>query len=368
MPLSTSRAIAVTFTGLPANTSTTWQVGTSTTSPLYSGRCFINAEGSVTLYLDDILRDYLFRWKPVFAADGQAMQPNVLITSLNTVVPHVDNADGTFWSTVCTVRVNYSGTYATQQVTVIGSWDAPTMGGDYESVQPMILGSVGTDVLPHIPGISTEHFWIGLMFFMPSAYYDARVYIDRPDGQTSHQISLQSGLGGHYYAAAIPLSVLQLGSITPVRELIYLRFEKISGGTTTQLRRRAALVDYECVAPYYVSWITPNGGWMSQPMWGNVTFAGGAKASVISDLGDVDRVVGGEAQPLFTLHSGYVKRDVYDVLSTLAFARYAYVFDTQHDRGCYCTVQNRSLSTMPSQSGKMADVALQLTPINHIAL
>lgn len=364
MPLSTSRAIAVTFTGLPANTSTTWQVGTSTTSPLYSGRCFINADGSVTLYLDDILRDYLFRWKPVFSSDFQTMHPNVLVSSLSTSVPYIERSGGTFWQTVCTVRVNYSGTYATKQINVIGSWDAPTMGGDYSSSTPMLLSSVGTDVLPHIPGISTAHFWFGFMMYIPSAYYDSTMTIVPPGDVEEITVRRSTGVGNHYYAAAFPLSILHLGGVTPLRPKMYILWKK---GSTT-VRADAALVDYECIAPYYVAWIMPNGGWMSQPMWGNVTFAGGAKASVIRDLGDVDRVVGGEAQPLFTLHSGYVKRDVYDVLSTLSFARYAYVFDTQHDRGCYCTVQNRSLSTMPSQSGKMADVALQLTPINHIAL
>jgi hypothetical protein len=93
MPLSTSRAIAVTFTGLPANTSTTWQVGTSTTSPLYSGRCFINAEGSVTLYLDDILRDYRLVVYPRQGSpvDAQSLPPNVQL--VNTPLINMSSTD-----------------------------------------------------------------------------------------------------------------------------------------------------------------------------------------------------------------------------------------------------------------------------------
>lgn len=365
---------------------------------IYGGRCFANAEGSATLRLDGILRDHVYDFGPAWSATAQSPLPTFM--GYDGVSEAVESG-GTFFCALYSVvvRDSFGRDVYTYFDTVWAGFAAPWQEGTLTPVEPSVtnLVTIGNGELPHLPPLATQQYWLSLAFvlrygadFAPNGYtisIDGRSITVKLTGEGTHNATwmlqnLLHWLNDHIVinggrADSTPIEVVDGG------DAFIAGPDTVDGGSASSavlvvpgstvemtigdMTMAVAVFDV-CPSPYYVAWRLPSGGWMSWGFDGNVLYNADTKAVDRVTLLDTDEVVAMDTRAVFTLHSGFVTREQYNLLCTLRYAREVYVYDTQRDRGTWCIVDSRQGDTAGEVRWRNAPFTAVLKEKQHRAI
>lgn len=390
MALSTTKPIIVRFAGHTANSYEQYTVqlrfyigGSFVWQTIYTGRTWIDSNGNSEIRIDGILRDYIDRWKHVYDIEEQVNIPADLHYVDDTINP-VEAGSGFFFSRALVVLSGDSRLF-----TVWGGFAAPWQSVEIEENTSYNLGTLGDDIMPHIPPVLTDAFWLGV------TYYD-------PNGQTlaigfSNVFTVPlNNVGQGTIRSAIPLSNLY----TSLREQQVVdggfpqstQDNEVDGGlyntssfastidggvpeedngvtagtlylyASNEREKPLAVID-SCARDFYVAWINPQGGWTCYGFNGNAVIGGTPEVQSIIDRYDSDEVISMEQQHTYNLYTEPLTKDMYNHLATMKYAREVYVYDSKRDAGHYCTVDGRGIDTMPSKTGKLRSFNIVLKEI-----
>lgn len=376
---SVTQAITVTAAGLQASAMLSYSVAlyahtTFAYNEIYRGRCYTDADGSATMRIDGILRDFAYRHGRRWVESMQRFVPRELVGFDNTLHP-VDDGTTFLASDVLVTVYDSDGNAAwhSDAVPVWAGFLAPWQVGElpYYAGLHFNLATVGNSAIPHLPPIATGNMWLGLSLVWLSTggrnpelgidlakaemrVTDAGCYVVAYTLQALYDMigNVAEFDGGE--ADSVPDSTIDGGDADDVAD------DEIDGGGAEETQysvggvtvnlyyndtaHPVAVVD-QCASPYYVAWVLPNGGWFCRGFDGNTTVGGTPQALTITDLMDADRVVSIDEQAEYTLNSGFVTRDEYNTLCTMRYAREVYLYDSKNDNGKWCAVASRGLTT-----------------------
>ncbi len=420
--LSTIRPIIIPLSGLEdaAGTYLMYEVrmlyndnstGGTAAKTIYHGKSFVDAYGNTDIQIEKVLRDYLFRWRCRFHPDSQQYRPECLIGSLSQQLYAIEAANDLFWNTTIEIAYTYNSTEQVETIDVSGAWCPPfqSMGAICSSLEDVAITDyvqnyavLSTPVPPHIPPIATSKFWLGLVLNINKGA-EANVGSIAIGATSVDNIAINYRHGGTY-ALAVTLAQLfadlSSNDIDGGTATTTDYYDDIDGGNSASTysgsydggtsedsgytsdsvfaglglslfwyvagnlyRQIAAVVD-NCAKPFYVSWITPTGGWTAYGFSGNVTKGiTDEQTSIVNILGDTD-VLANKEQNTFNLYSGRVNKETYAHLMTMLQSRILYVYDTARDMGWYCTAATNNATTIPSVTGKSQTFQIQLKSIN----
>ena len=106
-----------------------------------------------------------------------------------------------------------------------------------------------------------------------------------------------------------------------------------------------ANVDVDCVADYYISWMTPWQTWQSQPFYGRTTKKQNISKRNIEDPYGSQKTISGEVLNQFTVNSGIVNDRMYNLLCTIPMSYTVYLYDVNNDKGYYVKCTDTIVST-----------------------
>ena len=408
--LSTVRPIIVPVSGLEAYAGNyvTYYVRTvcdGDSQLLYTGKSFVDEYGETEIRLEKVLRDFLYRWMAVYNTDSQQYRPACLTGSFQTILEPVEYQPKTFWNSTIMI----SGFPNPIRIPVCGAW-CPAfqkMGVINDPLEDVAVidyvqnyATLATDILPHIPPVSTSNFWMGLVLNV-SSHNNGGIFI----GVRSTDVQEIPTRFGGTYAVAYPLAQLfaeiagtEIGGGEATTEEWYDEIEggdatasysgEYDGGTSDDstyaqqvvpvgatlsiywyvdgvLNSTPAAVVDKCAKKFYVSWITPTGGWTAYGMDGNCTIESRNTKESITNLLETTEVLSVCEEARFNLYSGMVNKETYAHLLTMLSSRLLYVYDVESDQGWYCTCETGSAATLPSKTAKMQAFQIQLKSINN---
>lgn len=372
-----SKAISVNVQGLSRYASYTYEVSVydfvaADFVPIYIGRCFSDADGRAKLLVEGILRDHAYKFPVFWSETEQAMRP--AFSTFGAQSMPVEQG-GDFYCTMFSVAV-YDGStpVAFRFENVWAGFSAPWQDGELMLAEPMAvnLAALGIGVLPHLPSVATTQYWFSLAMvlrfdgaFTPAGYtlsLGDKSAVMKLSGEGTHTTTwtlntMLTGMedniidGGN--SASVPDDIIDGGDSASIPDEILDGGNSetqttIAGGTLSltigDITMPVAEFDV-CPSPYYVAWRLPSGGWMSWGFDGNVLYNADTKVVERQTLLDTDEVVTMDSQPRFTVHSGFLTREQYNMLCTLRYARKVYVYDVKRDKGTWCSVDNRQGDT-----------------------
>lgn len=408
--LSTIRPIIVPISGLDADAGTykTYYVRTvydNGSQLLYRGKSFIDDNGETEIHLEKVLRDFLYRWRAEYDANSQKYRPACLVGSIQTQLKPVEFLPETFWN----ATIMISGVGDTVRIPVCGAWcpafqKTGVINDPLEDVAVIDYvqnyATLATKILPHIPPVATSNFWLGLVLNI-SSHNNGGIFI----GIRSTDVQEIPATYGGTYAVAYPLAQLfaeiagtEIDGGGATTDEWYDEIEggdataaysgEYDGGTSDDstyaqqmvpvgatlsiywyvdgvLNSTPAAVVDKCAKKFYVSWITPTGGWTAYGMDGNCTIESrNTKESIVNML-DATEVLAIDEEIRFNLYSGMVDKETYAHLLTMLSSRLLYVYDVESDQGWYCTCETGNAATLPSKTAKMQPFQIQLKTINN---
>ena len=390
---SARKPIVITFAALQEFTQYTYAVllysfNQESEIEVYRGRCIADEGGSVNIAVDAIVRDFAYAYPRRWQQSLQSYVPAELddfeyqhfpvdyIMSYVGVVVYDSNGNEirrkkeTFWTGW------------------LPSWQKGELVYDDDRVANLAL--LGNSLVPHLPPIATPAMWLEIVL----QWFDT--HNTKPQlGTAGTRIPILTSGAGCYdltftlqsffdefsnagvdggNSNSMPDGTVDGGDSESVAD------DTIDGGDSTDNYAVAANVDIniyygdevlpvahidECASPYYVAWIMPNGGWMCWGFDGNVTQSASPEVSAIRDMLNSERVTGIDAQNTYNLYTGFVTREQHNLLSTLAYAREVYVYDTATDKGAWCTVENRNLPTAGNMRWRNEPFNVTLKEILH---
>ena len=387
-------------------------IGSTSTKTLYHGKSFVDAYGDTEIHLEKMLRDYLWKWTAQYVASAQNHRPACIKGSFGNQLNAIEaSSTDLFWNTKIDIVYTYNNTEVTQTLQVCGAW-CPAYQKMLEHICCALedeaitnylqsYATITTNILPHIPPISTSNFWLGLVLNVNQAA-EANVSDIGIGVDNTNVISLPLRHGGTY-AMAYPLSaVFEALNDSEIDggdsdSTYYSEIDgggsntvfagEYDGGTSSpsgydnatlfmgavisvfwniggSLRSIPVAKIDTCPSRYYVSWILPTGGWTSYGMDGNATIASKVKQQSIVNIRDERDILSMEETPTFSLYTGMVDKDTYAHLMTMLTSYILYVYDTEKDEGFYCTPTTTAATSMPSKTGKLQAFRIELIAIN----
>lgn len=386
------KPIVATFAGLSASTPYTYRVTLHSfvendEVEVYRGRCISDADGNLAVRIDTVCRDYAYRHPRVWQQDRQGYVPAALQDIMSPHAPTdyiLTNAIVTIFDAGGDEVANYTDN------TMWAGWLPDWMSGEliWFSGQLANLALLGNDIVPHLPPVATTKMWcdIVLQWFSND---DIKLTNDNNTEAIPH-----SGMGCYDIAFTLRnLFETFDGGILDGGESDSIPDGEIDGGdsddtpdgevdggdSTEEYRVTAGQTYYIktpdgpipvakvdlCASPYYVAWVLPSGGWMCWGFDGNVTQSANPTVTTIRDTMDADRVTGMDVQAIFSLFSGFLTREEYNLLTTLAFAREVYVYDTKNDKGVWCSVDSRTIPTAGNMRWRNEPLNITLKEITH---
>jgi hypothetical protein len=120
-----------------------------------------------------------------------------------------------------------------------------------------------------------------------------------------------------------------------------------------------------CPSPYYVAWRLPSGGWFCWGFDGNTTEQASPSVATLHDYRNSDRVTEMDVQQQYSLFSGFLAREQYNIITTIAYAREVYLYNVETDKGVWCSVENRTLPTAGNVRWRFEPINITLKEIVH---
>ena len=388
---SAFKPIVATFEGLPALQLHSYSVelynfASASSVEIYRGWCFADGYRKASIRIDGVCRDYIHRHLRKWAQDRQNYIPSALSTLGTPRTPD----DYIF--TAATVKVYYQGNVEETTVPLWGGWLPEWQKGELTYWPGVVanLAMLGNDIVPHIPPVDSVNMWLGMVL----------VWLDENNVQPSFGTTLSrvdlptTGAGCYDLAYTLHDIYTAFGSevdggasdTTPSGEVDGGNSENgnlpvldggdsethpltVTGGGDFSIKYGDTILPVahvdECASPYYVAWMLPSGGWFCWGFDGNASVSATMQAETIRDVMDTERVVGVDMQAFFDLYTGFLSRDQYNILSTVAYAREVYLYDAVRDHGTWCTVESKSIPTAGNVRWRNEPLHLTLKEILH---
>ena len=321
---------------------------------IYNGLTFFNSRGESELYLDPILRDLIFRWETEYY-DDQLFRPINFISDVQNQVIDPIERHNTFMTTYIKVDVIDNGVVVlsdTKEVT--GAYSLFYESTNFELKNPFNESDLGnfqnlsiyTKVLPRIPNIDSDKFWLGLNFSINKNYGNTnQVYLKTPQGFIEIK---REGYGN--YACAYSLSELK-NNLNPNLDLTNQTILMSSVPNRLVKGDVPIAVFDRCPADYYVAFTT-NYGWSSWGFKGNTTEKIEQNNEIITNSFGHSDVIWNKTKSTFNLYTQLVTREEYHSLMGLLQAYKIYVYDVKKDKGTWCTVSNKTISDIATKNHK----------------
>lgn len=387
-------------------------VGSTDKKKIYYGKTFVDSNGNTDIRVDQVLKDFLFKWETSYNLSNQTYRPEMFGT-LSDSRSSIEETYTEFWNCVVVLQYEYNSIQTTEDLNVCGAWVPPfqKMGPIYDpmtTADPEVgvqnYATLATSILPQMPPISTSNFWMAWLLNVNRVLTDnsGTLEIGCSDWSRVDITNLIDNAGT--YANAIPLQEL-ISEILTVYEGIdggdsdslfdntidggysdSVYDDTIDGGDSNENYQvvadfvgaplylywtisgntySAKIAQFDiCAHRYYVSWVLPTGGWACQPFEGNVKVGTNNTQSKIVNFYDSEEVVANSEQPTFDLWKGNCKKDMYAHLLTMLASKSIYVYDTEQDRGWYCTPNTNTGATLPTKTGKLSHFNVELKAIN----
>lgn len=352
---------------------------------IYEGRCIADADGKADIAVDDICRAYMRKKLLTWNDDRQGYVP----TAFADIEEQREPTDGILALLLVSVS---GGGYTSKQTAIV--WDGWLLGWqqgelvftDGETVNLTLLGNA---VVPHLPPVATTNMWLELVmqWFVNeqpqlgsglihrvtlstagAGCYDmaftlrdlfASLFNGEVDGGVSNSTFDTTVDGGDSDDAATDEADGgdSEGTLIVVSDIDINLYH---GGDVIPV----AHVD-RCPSPYYVAWRLPSGGWFCWGFDGNTTEQASPTVATLHDYRNSDRVTAMDVQQQYSLFSGFLTREQYNIITTISYAREVYLYNVETDRGVWCSVENRALPTAGNVRWRFEPINITLKEIVH---
>lgn len=355
---------------------------------VFTGRCIADENGKVYLRIDEVCRDYAWHERRVWEAGRQDYIPADLVSLYShSLTPVEDGARFIFSSAAVSVYDGDTPVYSNVGTVIWAGREASWMKGEPYVAEGVWcnFATLGNNIVPHLPPLATDNMWLGLVFqwykdTMPSIGYDIYAVELTLSGEGCYAVSftmadifdIASEVNGGD-SNSVAEDEIDGGDSSTVADTEVnggdSREGVILSGTDIKLfvdgePHVVAHVD-ECAAPFYVAWTLPSCGWMCFGFCGNTLHGGMPEIHTIVDSMDSEKVISMEQRRQYQLFTNFVTKEEYNLLCTLATAKEVYLYDSERDRGVWCTVESRGTTTAGNVRWQMQPFNLVLNEIVH---
>ena len=345
-----------------------------------NGRSFVDSTGSTKIRLDQILKDYTFRWEVKWDNPTQRFIPKIFdpYPSVEDIWYPVEKNilgwSGSFQNT--NINVQYSADNADwvdiSNINVIGSYYTGLLPSPYDSENPGIScgpyneiyqrmnnlvhrGIVYTylawddqdialwddedeievselgwiTVVPHVPNVHSSNFPLSCMYWLDryewrSVNMSFEIYIP---GQQD-KVSLSPWSPGNY-AFSIPLSSIIPEGGTTAQTIRYYYGQYTHPTNVRHAEGDLAIID-QCPADYYLLWVNDYNDWFSWGFKGTETLK--RKQTTIENFEDRTMPWKADLNSAWSLHSSYVDQWEIEQVKSIIRSNNILLYDTKHDK------------------------------------
>ena len=340
---------------------------------IYTGKTFcseLDANNSTTtIDVAPILREFAWRQKIVFEADTQRWLPYeyrdypvgrvLAATPIEMDDNYLRLLNGYIMVEVGTQGGGYgSGDVATDTLLPTQYRARLTPANPYSATGSNFLYSELDDlaILPEIPLLKTSNYWMSAVMAIDRSGRASSTqtwFEGVPNGNNKLECNPQSTNGNYCLSPSLKYLFLSLGNEASEGGYVYYEGKTDGGGFDPF---KVAKIS-KCDADYYVAWITPQGGWQSQPFNARKVLRGAdIDRTKMTKLSDVRKVVETVSEYTFTLTYPMASRAMARLLKTLPQAAECYLYDTANDEGRWCICEEARVE----ESKQMGDVVITL--------
>lgn len=355
------------------------QAGTSF-AVIANGRSFVDSTGSTKIRLDQILKDYTFKWEVIWNNPTQRFIPKIFnpYPSVEDIWYPVEKNllgwSGSFQNTNFNIQYSTDNTNWTDisNINVIGSYYTGLLPSPYDSGSPGITsgpyneiyqrmnnlvhrGIVYTylawddqdialwddqdeievselgwiTVVPHVPNVHSSNFPLSSMYWLSryewrSANMSFEIYIP---GQQD-KISLTPWSPGNY-AFSIPLSSIIPEGGTTAQTIRYYYGQSTHPQNVRHAEGDLVIID-QCPADYYLLWVNDYNDWFSWGFKGTETLK--RKQTTIENFEDRTMPWKSDLNSAWSLHSSYVDQWEIEQVKSVIRSNNILLYDTKHDK------------------------------------
>lgn len=344
---------------------------------IYGGKTFCSyldaSNATTTIDVAPLLTDFMWGLKLEYESDTQTYKPyayrnlEVGRVLVNTPLEMDDDYLSLLNAYVCVEVGNPGGGYLIEKAvkTLLPSrWrKSYNIANPYaENSSEVNYNVLDTGILPEVPYVMTNEFWLGATVGVPLEYASDR-------NQSWFGNILHTGNSLDCYN----LNVSGNFFLCPSLKYLYASTEgNIEEGSVISYyvqpnNKKALVYDVarvsECNADYYVSWITPYRGWQSQPFWKKRKGSKSERkvevtSTQITNIDQVRKVVRQDNEYTLTLYSGLRRWEMVNLLQTVASAKDIYVYDVARDEGRWCLLEERTYTN--DEASGLGEVTLTL--------
>ena len=343
------------------------------------GRSFIDSTGSSKIRLDQILKDYQFKWEIIWDNPNQRYIPKIFNPN-----PSIED----IWYPVERNILGFSGVFQNTQISVYYSLDStnwtliddyPVCGvystgnlpepynntnpgiasGSYNEVYQRINGLIHRGIVytqlawddddialwddqdpievselgwitvcPHVPNLHSSNFPLSSMYWLPGYEFRSNREFDLYVPGESTSVSLTPSSGGNY-ATSVPLSLLIPEGGTTGQTIKYYYGESSHDLTLRHASGDIAIIDH-CPADYYLLWVNDYNDWFSWGFKGTETLK--RKQTTIENYEDRTISWKSDNNSAWALNSSYVDQYEIEQVKSILRSNNILLYNTKTDK------------------------------------
>lgn len=352
---------------------------------IYEGRCIADADGKADIAVDDICRAYMRKELLTWNDDRQGYVP----TALADIEEQREPTDGILALLLVSVS---GGGYTSEQTAIVwDGWQPGWQQGElvFTGGETVNLALLGNAVVPHLPPVATTNMWLELVM---------QWFVNEQPQLGSgpiHRVTLSTAGAGCYDIAFTlrdlfaslfngevdgGVSNSTFDTTVDGGDSDDAASDDVDGGDSDEVLTVVSDIDINlyhgadaipvahvdrCPSPYYVAWRLPSGGWFCWGFDGNTTEQASPTVATLHDYRNSDRVTAMDVQQQYNLFSGFLTREQYNIITTIAYAREVYLYNVETDKGVWCSVENRALPTAGNVRWRNEPINITLKEIVH---
>ena len=345
-----------------------------------NGRSFVDSTGSTKIRIDQILKDYTFRWEIIWNNPTQRFVPKIFnpYPSVEDIWWPVEKNllgfSGSFQNTNFNIQYSTDNTNWTDisNINVISSYYTGLLPSPYDSGNPGIAcgpynevyqrinnlvhrGIVYTylawddndialwddqdeievselgwiTVVPHIPNLHSSNFPLSSMFWLDRyEWRDNGMSFDIYIPGQQDRVSLSPWSPGNY-AFSIPLSSIIPEGGTTAQTIKYYYGPDSHDPILRHASGDIAIID-QCPADFYLIWVNDYNDWFSYPFKGTETLK--RKQTTIENYEDRTIAWKSDLNSAWSLHSSYVNQYEIEQVKSILRSNNILLYDTKQDK------------------------------------
>lgn len=332
---------------------------------IYTGRTWIDADGNGKVNVSEVLKDYVYT--PQIDFNQYTQRYRLSEAGARTLTDlHPIEESGKIFNNFIYLRWNNTGSpydydAETTKPTIYKPFYNVPLNPYSNETGVIFYNSIGTDILPEIPYISTDSNYFGFVIGWDERFKQDKIILGNAAGLGNKIEKTLNNQWGNFFPL-YTLSELYSVFTSPIDRL-YITFVARGESHEVPMTKQVVKIDKTCLYDYYISWLTPWGGWQSQGLNNkHIKKSERIDHQTLTTLNGQKKEYKTDVDFTYSL-TRTCKRDMAELLNTLTVSPCIWLYDVANDFGTPVLCKNTSIQTEPTT--KLNTINLDFETVQH---